>query len=322
MENGEAVVKNINDMFIWLSEELNEHSLLIKGKILDCCDKELYEEEDELKQQQKDMRRLKEKIENLRKEYLSLFRSDEHEDVSIKSYDDLSDWTDTNIEEIYLFGSAYQVTKWRKVIILLLEELYVRKPEYVKKLDQNDDFKGRTRNAFSYDETIIDTKFYKKLTFGLYVLVNMNANAIMSFSRKILISAGYSDGELKVRAVQKVKEIEDEINIESDDNGVIKLHRKYASISIGRDLFKDIVFSLLKRKDNYGTDFIEPRSVEKRFEESITEKTKYTTAYHVVINIFNYLKDCKLINNYPGTKKGKYIVIDDNSLKSWIENNI
>lgn len=322
MKNTEAVVKNINDMFIWLSEELNEHTLLIKEKILDYCNKELYDEEDELKQQQKDMRRLKEKIENLRQEYLSLFRTNDQDDVSVKSYDDLSDWTDANLKEIFLFGKTYQVTTWRKVLVLLLEELYVKKPELIQKIDQNEDFKGRTRNAFSYDETKIDTKFYKKLSFGLYVLVNMNANAIMTFCRKILISAGFSDSELKIKAEPKIKETEIERTIESDDKGIIKLHRKYASISISRDIFIRIVSSLLNRKDVYGKDFFEPRSVEKKFEDEITEKTKYTTAYHVVINIINYLKDCKLIDNYPGTKKGKYIVIDDNSLKSWLENNI
>ena len=55
---------------------------------------------------------------------------------------------------------------------------------------------------------------------------------------------------------------------------------------------------------------------------NILSNTKYTIAYHVVINIVKYLKDNQFIDNYEGTNKGKYIVIDDSFLQAWADNNI
>ena len=89
-----------------------------------------------------------------------------------------------------------------------------------------------------------------------------------------------------------------------------------------KSLFKTIIYSIINRTQEYGTNYIEPRKIADRYEELILNNTNYTVAYHVVINIIKFLKDSQFIDNYKGTKKGKYIVVDDISLKAWVENNI
>jgi len=155
-------------------------------------------------------------------------------------------------------------------------------------------------------------------------MVNSNANSIVSLSRKVLRIAGFKDDDLKIKVAQdnKTDTVED-IKIELDKEvGMIKLPRKYASISIDIDLFKTIVYSFINRKDEFSTAYIDPRKVEEKFDSIITSRTKYTTSYHVIINIVKYLKDFRLIDNYSGTKKGKYVIKDDGSLRTWIEKNI
>jgi len=41
-------------------------------------------------------------------------------------------------------------------------------------LDKTNEFKGRTRIYFTYDESIIEAKHYKRISNGLYVIVNSN----------------------------------------------------------------------------------------------------------------------------------------------------
>lgn len=322
--NSQDIYSVIKDDFTWMLEDIEQHNQLIKKKIHMAIEEDDFDEASDLKQQYINIKTLMEKIEDIKREYISLFEEDSIDNEEIETYKrDLSDWTDISPTEIKLFGRNYTVKSWREVLTLMLEELIKSNPSYVASLDKINDFKGRTRLYFSYCEDDITKKFYNRASNGLYYLVNSSSNSIMTLCRKVLRIGGYEEDSLQiidykeenpnnVTAVNSVQVIED----------TIKLRPQYASITINRKIFKNIIQSILNRKDDYGKDYVNPREIESRFEEDILKTTKYTTAYPVVINIIKYLKDLKMINHFPGTKKGKYIVISDDTLKQWLESNV
>lgn len=313
----------INEDFNWIIEDITQYNSILKDMMMEYLKNDQFNEEDEIRSKYEDLKKLIEKVESLRLEYISLYEG-EINDESNNDFIVMQDWTDTSPEEIRLFEKQYCVKSWREILVLILEELIITNPDFIKNIDKLDEFKGRTRLVFSYDGTLIDKKLYKELTNGLYVLVNNNANTIVSLCKRILKASGNKEEDIKIISIQGSNNniSKKELILETDESGVIKLPREYASISIDKEIFKQIVYSILDRKNTYGTDYISPRKIEDKFNNLITTKTKYTTSYHVVINIIKYLTDFRLIGNYPGTKKGKYIVVDDNSLKLWVDNNM
>lgn len=324
--NLDDLLNVVNDDFNWLIEDITQYNSIIKEKRKDCIDADLIDEEEELKQKYLDIKKLIEKVENLRLEYVSLFKEEAKEKETndrINNFIELSDWTDTNPEVILLFGKKYSVKFWRDILVVMLEELLKSNPGFIDKIDQLEEFKGRTRLYFTYDDSLIDKKLYKQLSNGLYVMVNSNANSIMSLCKRILKASGNDEDKLKILSLQESKQIiKENVKLETDNNGKIKLPKNYGSISIDTDIFKQIVNSIIDRKAVYNTDYISPRKIVEKFDDIILNKTKYTISYPVIINIINYFIDFRLIDNYPGTKKGKYIVVDDSSLKSWLDKNV
>lgn len=325
--NADDIYNVINDDFNWIIEDMTQHNSIVKESLMQCYEEDRFDDGEEFKQKYKDIKKLIEKLENIRQEYSSICKDDvekKEENNVPRVYEELADWTDADLESIELFGKEYKMKYWRDMLVQLLEELYKKNKNFINGIDKIEDFKGRTRIYFTFDEELADKRYYKKLSFGLYVMVNSNANSIVSLCKKVLRIAGFKDNDLKIKVEQnnKTDAVED-IKIELDKEvSMIKLPRKYASISIDTDLFKTIVYSFLNRKDEFGTDYIEPRKVQEKFDSIITSRTKYTISYHVVINIIKYLKDFRFIDNYSGTKKGKYVIKDDTSLKTWVENNI
>jgi len=320
--NIQDIYSVLKDEFTWMLEDMEQQRGLIKNKMLNLYKEDQFEEAEELKQQYINIKELMDKIEDMRREYISLFQEDdaEEENTYVK---DLADWTDIAPDEIKLFDKIHSVRKWREILTIIIEELIKMKPKYIEKIDKIDDFKGRTRLYFSYDEQQINIDLYSKASNGLYYIVNNNANSTMLLCRKILQMAGYEESALQVLKYHSSTggslKSNDSVQV-SDD--MIKLRPQYASIKIGKQLFIDIVTSILNRKEVYGKEYIVPREIEGKFKNVILESTKYTTAYTVVINIVNYLKDLKMIDHLLGTKKGKYVVISDETLKQWLETNV
>lgn len=322
--NAQDVYSIIKDDFNWILEDIEQHNQLIKKKMHLAIEKDDFDETEELKQQYINIKALMDKIESIKKEYISLFEEESLQDEEIEMYKrDLSDWTDVTPTEIKLFEHNYYVRSWREVLTLILEELIIRNPSYVAELDKINDFKGRTRLYFSYNEQEITKKFYNKASNGLYYLVNSSANSIMTLCRRALRIGGYDECVLQI-VDYKEEPINEStpVNMVQITNETIKLRPQYASITISKQIFKAVIQSIIDRKKEYGKDYINPRELESRFEEDILTTTKYTTAYPVIINIVKYLKDLKMIDHSPGTKKGKYIVISDETLKHWSELNI
>ena len=317
----------VRDDFDWINEDITQHKTLLKEKMKECIDKDNYGEMDDFRQKIEDIEKLTFKLINIKQEYISIVKEDDsgvNNNTMETNFDDLEDWTDTNPEEIRLFGKSISVKYWRDILLNILEEMIKRNQEFVTNLDKMAEFKTRTRTYFTYEEKSIEMKLYKKLSNGLYVMVNNNANTMVSVCRKILRLAGYAPSELQIRIRQDERNRAESVqSLEIDRlNNLIKLPPKYGSISLDKQLFNTLVHSIIKHKEEYGTDYFEPRKVEQKYETNILSNTKYTIAYHVVINIVKYLKDNKFIDNYEGTKKGKYIVIDDSSLQAWADNNI
>ena len=320
--NIEDIFEIIEEDFNWLNEDINDHIKILKDEAKELIEEDLVEELEGCLEELKDLKKILEKIDDVRNEYISITKGEEQDQLGNDTeYDYLDDWTGTDPIQVELFGIKYDVKYWRDILLILMEELNKRDKGIVADVLRDDKFKGKKRIPLTYEHNKIDKEHYKKTSYGLYVLVNDNANTIYNRCIRILKIAGYKEQNLKIKLNDSAKE---ETNIEnsSTDNESIKLAKKYASISIDKPLFKTIINSIVNRKNEYGTDYIEPRKIAERYESLILKDTKYTTAYHVVINIVKYLVDSHFLDNYGESKKGKYIVIDDNSLKIWLANNI
>lgn len=325
-DNIEDIYNIVKDDFNWIVEDMEQLNLLYRNEWIKCIENKDYVETEEYRKKCEDLDKLIEKIENIRKEYISIIKGEEStkKDTDGTEYDFLEDWSDTTPKEIMLFGKRYKVRFWRDVLMTLINELYKENKDLVNKLADNEELTGRKRVYFTYDKNKIDEKFYKKTSYGLYIMTNASANTINDICMKVLKCSGHSEDDLKIKlqGTYEDKEVKT-VRIEKDNqDNVIKLSREYASISIDRNLFKTIIYSIINRQKEYGTDYIEPRKIVDKHEKDILSKTNYTTSYHVIINIIKFLRDSQFIDNYEGTKKGKYVVIDDNSLKAWVENNI
>ena len=324
--NIDDIYKIVKEDFSWIQEDMSQHRKLLKEELIKRIEKDRFEEIDEYRKKCDDIEKLIEKIESIKDEYISIVIGDDNkkEVDNNDEYDYLEDWSNTSPEEILLFGKRYKVKFWRDILFTLIEELYKIDKELINRLVYNKDFKGRKRLYITYDKNQIDEAYYKKTSFGLYVMTNASANTIYSLCLDILEILGYKEDDLKVKLKRSDKDREDrEVKIEKDDlSNNIKLPREYASVSMDKSLFKSIVYSIINRNEEYGTNYIEPRRIADKYEELILNNTKYTVSYHVVINIIKFLKDSHFIDNYEGTKKGKYIVVDDDSLRTWVDNNI
>lgn len=163
--NIEDIYQIVWDDFNWIIEDMTQHRNLIKEKMIQCLQDDNIDEIDDYKQKYENISKLISKLENIKQEYASITKDDSLENNSESQdvrYNDLEDWTDTNPEEVLLFGKKYEVKYWRDILIILLEELIKRNKDFVDNLDKMNDFKGRTRLCFTYDETLIDVRFYKK----------------------------------------------------------------------------------------------------------------------------------------------------------------
>lgn len=322
--NPEDIFKIVKEDFNWLKEDIQQHQTILQDEMIGLI-KNGSMDFDELKEKFQDLEKIIQKIDEIRSEYISIIKGEEQNQIGIKTeYDYLEDWTGTEPVEIFLFGETFIVKNWREILLILMEELYKKDSGIIVDIINSDDIKERSRIPFTYEHNKINKKFYKKTSYGLYVLVNDNANTIYSRCIRVLELAGFNEEELMIKLSNNLtidynKEVDIDIN---NNNEVIKLSKRYASISIDKSLFKTIVNSIINRKDEYGTDYIEPRKIEQKYKSLILKNTKYTTPYHVVINIVKFLKDIHFLDNFKDTKKGKYMVVDDNSLKIWLNNNI
>lgn len=323
--NPEDIFKIVKEDFNWLKEDIHQHLSILKEVMIDLINKDNMDDIDEYKEKHQDLDKIIEKIDEIRNEYISIIKGEEQNQIENETeYDYLEDWTGTDPIEVSLFSQTYSVKNWRDILLLLMEELYKKDTGLIADIVRSDDIKERTRIPFTYEHSRINKKFYKRTSYGLYVLVNDNANTIYSRCLKVLEFAGFGEEYLKIKLSESLEnEYNQELNIDRNNNDdIIKLSKKYASISIDKSLFKTIVNSIINRKAEYGTDYIEPRRIEEKYNSLILKSTKYTVAYHVVINIIKYLIDIHFLDNYKGTKKGKYVVVDDVSLKTWLNNNI
>ena len=325
--NIDDIFNIVKEDFNWIVEDITQHRSLIKEEFIKAVQVDKFDDMDDYKQKCEDLEMIIEKIENVKQEYTSLITEDStitEEKIMGDGYDELEDWKDTIPEELLLFGKAYMVRTWRDILLTLLEDLLNRNRDFINGLDKMDEFKGRTRIYFSYDKDLINDKFYKQLSNNMFVLVNDNANTIHALCRRLLEVGGYSYDVMKIKLRTEDKPGGNKIGkIETDKYGnMIKLSPRYQSVTIDKELFKKIVHNIINWEKEYNIEYFEPRKLEEKLKNLILSQTKYTIAYHVIINIVKYLKDSRFIDHYRDSKKGKYVVIDENALTVWLENNL
>lgn len=311
-------------------EDIDSLKRSYKEQAKNLIDEEKYNDSKNFTDRCKDLDRFKIKIEEMTEELDSIIDEEmdlKCEDNNFENNDDfieIRNFTFTAPIQIKLFDKILDIKgNWRDVLVMVCEEMIKRNPDKVKEFDINESFKGRTRDYFSYDSNKL-TKQHRKLSNGLYVELNMDNNDIVKRCRQALEQCGYNPEEIKFKVERRKEEKQDEnckesIEIEKN-NDEMKLSRKYSSIHIKKDLFISIVNEILSFQKNNNTNYISPVKIKEKMNTTIIENTNYSMSYHVVSNIFKYLIDCKLIDNFPNTKKGKYIIKDENLLKQWADN--
>lgn len=238
-DNKEDIYNVVLDDFNWIKEDITKHQDLLKEDAMKFLKEDRYDDSYEIQQQCQDIKKIINLLNNIKNEYISIIKDvDDKVEENIDKVDIsdefienniYNDWTDKNIEKIILFGKTYDVKYWRKILIILLEELIKIDNNKISRLPTEQNFKGRTRNYFTYDKDSINSKHYKTLSNGLFVLVNMNANSIVSLCYKILNYFGFENKELIIKV--EIDEKDNSNEIENDQqNNVIKLSKKYASI--------------------------------------------------------------------------------------------
>lgn len=276
-----------------------------------------------------DLVRFKQKIDEMTDELDSIIV--EEKDVNAEDnfeenddeFEEIRNFAFTNPLQIKLFNKIYDVKgNWRDVLIMVCEELIRRQPDKVKEFDRNEIFRGRTRVYFSYDPAQL-TRQHRKLSNGLYVELNMDNNDIVKRCRDAVEQCGYNPEDIMFKVEWK-KELQQTGNkdktLEIENiNDEIKLSRQYGSVHITKELFTTIIEEILNYQDKNKTNYINPVKIKEELNEVIITKSTYSISYHVVTNIFKYLLDCKLIDNFPNTKRGKYIIKDEKLLKNWVE---
>lgn len=312
-----------------LKEDINSLKSSYKEQAKKLIDEEKYNESKSLTDRCKDLDRFKIKIEEMTEELDSIIDEEmdlKCEESNSKDNDDfveIRNFTFTDPIQMKLFDKIYDIKgNWRDVLIMVCEELINRNPDKVKDFDKNEAFKGRTRVYFSYDPNNL-TNQNRKLSNGLYVELNMDNNDVVKRCRQALEQCGYNAEEIKFKVERKKEGIEDETGKESieieKNNDEIKLPKKYSGIHIKKELFSSIINEIIVFQINNNTNYVSPVKIKEKMNDIIIKNTNYSMSYHVVSNIFKYLLDCKLIDNFPGTKKGKYIIKDEKLLKKWVD---
>jgi len=146
--NIDDIYSVINDDFNWIIEDMTQHNSILKERLLQCYEKDRFDDGEEFKQKYKDIKKIIEKLENIRQEYSSICKDDvekKEENNVLRGYEELADWTDADLESIELFGKEYKVKYWRDILVQLLEELYNKNKSFINGIDKIEDFRGRTR---------------------------------------------------------------------------------------------------------------------------------------------------------------------------------
>ncbi len=323
--NIEDIYKIVKEDFDWIIEDMEQHIYLIKENMVEFIKNNPLESIEDFQGKIRYIDKLIEKVKDIKAEYISIIKGEEGNKKIIDGieYDYLEDWRGTNPKEIVLFGEKHEVKFWRDILIIVIDELYKKDPKLIYKIAGDKNFRGRKRVYFTFDEKLIEKKYYKKTSSGLYVIVNADANTLYTLSVQILEMSGFIEDDLKiVLSKDDCVKLKEENKIEKDDSSnIIKLSKEYASVSMDKSIFKTLIYSIINRKKEYGTNYIEPRKIANKYEKLLLNNTNYAIPYHPVINIINFLKDSHFIDNYEGTRKGKYLVVDDTSLKTWVDNN-
>lgn len=313
-----------------LKEDINSLKGSYKEQAKKLIDEDKYNESRNFTDRCKDLDRFKIKIEQMTEELDSII----DEEMDLKGEENISEnedefieirnFTFTNPIQMKLFDKVYDIKgNWRDVLVMVCEELLKKNPEKVNDFDTNEAFKGRTRVYFSYDPNKLTTQ-HRKLSNGLYVELNMDNNDMVKRCRDVLKQCGYNPEQIKFKVERKNQEKQDQndkedIEIEKS-NEELKLSQKYGGIHIKKELFDNIINEILIFQKDNNTNYISPVKIKEKMNNTIIENTNYSMSYHVVCNIFKYLLDCKLIDNFPNTKKGKYVITDENLLKQWADN--
>lgn len=272
----------------------------------------------------KSLERYKNKINELLDEYDSIIAEstdecsykNETEDID-DDFTGLRNFTFTDPIQIKLLGQIYEVNKsWREALIILCEELIKKQTNKFKDFDKNEVFKGRKRVYFSYNAKDL-TSNTKKLSNGLYVELNLSANDIAKRCCDVVEQCGYNLDDIKFKVEwkeqsQEIKKIEKKLENKSE----IKLPPKHSSVHIPRDLFEAIVNEIINYGNKNNVEFFNPRKISLDMNDLIISQSCYASTYHVVINLVNYLIDCKLVEKI---EKGKYTVKNNRLIKDWFD---
>lgn len=328
MESKKKIMAMILDDFECLKLDIDSLKKYYNEQAKNFIDKD---DDDGLKDcmgKRKDINRFMSKIDDMLEEFDSII-AEEIEDIgTLQSNDtdngfaEIRNFTFTTPLQMKMLDKIYDINgNWRDLLVIVCEELIRKRPDRFKNFDKNPVFQGRKRVYFSYDPKNL-TYNHRKLSNGLYVELNLSANDIVKRCRDILEQCDYNPDDIyfKVEWNKDDKLFEGgktESKIVKTDNEIM-FPREYGSLHISKVLFTKVIDEILKYQIKYNSDFINPMRIKDILNDIILDESNYSVPYHVIGNIFKFLTDEGLLDNYPGTKKGKYIIKDEKGIENFV----
>ena len=105
-DNIDDIYKIVKEDFNWIQEDMEQHRNLIKKRWIQCIENDEFEDIDDYRNRIEYIEKLMGKIENIKKEYISIIKGEEDSKKVVDGieYDYLEDWKGSNPKEILLFG--------------------------------------------------------------------------------------------------------------------------------------------------------------------------------------------------------------------------
>lgn len=106
-------------------------------------------------------------------------------------------YTDKKPCSIKLFNKTYSVRDWKEILIKVCEIMLLRAPYEVSRFDKIEKLNSNRQINFSYNQK--DIQFNpKRLSNGLWMETNRNADDIVKVSQEILNLCGFNENELVI----------------------------------------------------------------------------------------------------------------------------
>ena len=103
-----------------------------------------------------------------------------------------------NPVSMHLFGKTYIVENWGEILMYVCRAMVLRRPYIIAKFDIEPTLNSKGSVNFSYRESDIKSA-KEKLSNGLWVAIDKDANSVMKMTKTILELCGFKEKDLTIQ---------------------------------------------------------------------------------------------------------------------------